>query len=236
MIFRYHPKSQLEKFGETVYNLLVENFSRTFYVGGMVRDLLLKKKVTDIDIATQAKPDEVVSILKAASIGADYRAIMFGVVFARQGALQIEIATLRKESYGDSRYPKISYVTSPRQDSKRRDFTVNSLYLRAISGEILDFHNGVKDLKNKKIRFIGKAETRLKQDPLRLIRALRFSLDLKFRLERQAASVVKNNFALTRNLTQSRVRTEILKSKTESNRKILSEVLSEPELLDKFFK
>lgn len=176
----FKPKSPLKKFGEKIYFLLVDNFPQSFYVGGMVRDILLSKRVTDIDIATEAKPQSVVELLSADGISADVRYKNFGVIIAKQGSLKVEIATFRKDLPSQSRYPKIAFATSPKTDSQRRDFTINALYLSQKMSKVLDFYNGIADVKARRLKFIGNPQKRIKEDPLRIVRALRFSLIFKF--------------------------------------------------------
>lgn len=236
MQLAYRPKTELEKFGQKVYGLLVENFSQTFYVGGMVRDLLLGRKVTDVDMATSATPSQVIQILNKSRVKLDAAFKNFGVMVAKLGAHKIEIATFRRETYKNSRYPKIAFIKSPKKDSQRRDFTVNALYLSPKTKKILDFWKGLADANCRNIKFIGNPKLRIEQDPLRIVRALRFALLLNFRLERQTFLAIKNNFFLLDKLTKTRMQNEILKLKNQKLRKRLKETILHPELLDKYFK
>jgi len=236
MKYKFEPKSDLEKFGLKVHNLLVENFPRTFFVGGMVRDMLLGREVTDIDIATEAVPTQVVKTLRDNSIVCDDSNQMFGNLIARSGKLSIEITTLRKDLESTNRYPQVEFIKDPKIDSQRRDFTINALYFRPNTREILDFHNGLKDLKDGKIRFIGDPETRIKEDPLRVIRALRFALVLDFEIKNKTLQAIQNNFDAIKLLTKSRVRTEIKKIETDAQRKKLEEVIDSKKSLDSILK
>jgi tRNA nucleotidyltransferase/poly(A) polymerase len=228
----YKPKSKLEKFGEKVFNLLVDNFPQTFYVGGMVRDLLLGKKVTDIDIATSAAPARVVKILSDNNIIHDDSHIRFGVVVAKSGNIKIEIATFRKDLKSSGRYPKVAFVTSLKIDSHRRDFTINALYLSPKSGQILDFHKGLADIKLQKLKFIGNPEKRIKEDPLRIIRALRFARVLNFTIDSHARKAIKKNFYLVKTLTKSRLENELKKLKNRSDKNFVKNAIKENFLLD----
>jgi len=231
MKYTFKPKSDLEKFGYRVYNALVENFSRTYLVGGTVRDLLLNKKIKDIDIATIATPAQVAETLKKYFIEYNIGYIKMGIIIATNGKLAATIATFRKEIKTESRYPKIKFVKSALLDSQRRDFTINALYLSLKNHKILDFHNGLKDLKNKSIKFIGNPIAKIKEDPLRIIRALRFSLELNFKLEKKTKFAIKKYFHLTHTLSESRLKKEINKLKLKNK---LFDVVSNPQLLDKF--
>jgi tRNA nucleotidyltransferase/poly(A) polymerase len=221
MHFQYKPKSGLEKFGAKVYNLLVENFPQTFYVGGMVRDLLLQKPVTDIDIATEAKPDDVELLLSESGIDYDTANKKFGIVVAKNHSCKIEVATFRKDLPGKSRYPKIRFVKSAKQDSLRRDFTINALYLRQKDGKIFDFHRGLRDLRLKNLRFIGKPEKRIKEDPLRMIRALRFTKTLNFVLDDKTEKAIQNNLSLINTLTVSKIKKDLDKIKNPAHKKFI---------------
>ncbi len=236
MKISYKPKSQNEKFGINIYNLIVEKYPQTFFVGGMVRDLLLGKKINDIDIATTATPEQILKVLRNKNVSTEEAGKQFGVISARHGRTSIEIATLRKETYASSRYPKISFVTRPKIDSMRRDFTVNALYFQPKTGQILDYHKGVEDIKNKTLKFIGNPRKKIKEDPLRIIRALRFSLELNLSISEGTLWAIKNNFSLVNNLTDSKVKKEIFKLKNKNQGIILKKVINSPILLDKYFK
>ena len=225
-------KVPLIKFGVGVYSALVENFSQTFFVGGMVRDLLLRKPITDVDIATEALPAQIENILQKANINYSEKIKNLGIVTAQQNNLTVEIATFRTESYGSSRYPKVQFISSAQTDSQRRDFSVNALYFSLKRGEIYDYQEGLTDIAKRTLRFIGSPKKRITEDPLRIIRALRFALDLKLRIEKKSFAEIKNGFSLLNNLTRSRMEKEIKKSKNE---KILARVINNPQILDKYF-
>ena len=236
MKYKFIPKSQLERFGSNVYNTLVENFPRTFLVGGTVRDFLLAKKINDIDIATSAKPVEICDALKKHFINFNTGFVNMGVVVATEKHFTAAIATFRKDIKTHSRYPKISFVKTPKMDAARRDFTINSLYFSPKTGKILDFYQGLKDLKVKKIKFIGKPEKKIAEDPLRIVRALRFALQMNFKLEATTRKAIKNNFALVETLTKSKIEKEIAKLKNSSHKKIMRQTLLNPKkYLDKYF-
>lgn len=216
--------------------MLVENFPQTFFVGGTVRDMLLKHNILDIDIATSARPDEIVSLLEKNQIVCDDKNKNFGNIIAKQKNLSVEITTLRQDLKSEGRYPKVKFINSIKADSKRRDFTINALYLSQKTGKISDFYKGRQDLKNKVIKFIGNPTTRIKQDPLRIVRALRLALILNFKLNRAAYLAIKNNFAAVHLLTNSRTAAEIKKIKNFRQREYLEATLNNKKLLDKYFK
>ncbi len=229
----YKPKSELEKFGQKIFNLLVENFPQTFYVGGMVRDLLLNRKVRDIDIATSAVPEKVMEILQSHRIKFDPQYKKLGIVAIPFGGTNLSVTTFRMDYYINSRYPKVTFKANIKQDALRRDFTVNALYLSPKEGKILDYHDGLRDLKAKKIRFIGNPQKRIKEDPLRIIRALRFEQTLNFKLESATKTAIKNNFLLTKILTKSKIKKELGKIKNPKQRKFVQNAVDRQILLDK---
>ena len=142
-------------------------------VGGCIRDFILNKKPDDIDIATPLSPKDVLSYLKSNNIRAKAIAPRHGVIMAIIGKNAYEITTLRQETYSEENKEKISFIQDYEQDSIRRDFTINALYMDK-NNTIYDYHNGLSDLKEKQIRFIGNTFDRLRQDPLRILRYLRF--------------------------------------------------------------
>lgn len=235
MKYIFKPKTDSEKFGLRVYNALVDNFPRTHFVGGTVRDFLLGKKVQDIDIATSARPQKIVETLKKYFIETNQGFQNMGVIIAADSSHTATIATFRKDLPAKNRYPKIQFVPTAREDAKRRDFTINSLYLSPKTGKIFDYFGGLKDLKNKKIRFIGNPEARIKQDPLRIIRALRLALVFDFRLEKSTKTAIKKHFSLVKQLTKSRTQKEIKKMQNSIHRNILKKNLDDPKNLDKYF-
>lgn len=199
----------LPKFSLRVHKLLFDQFPKTFIVGGAVRNMLLNVKITDTDIATEATPDQVVKLLKTARIKYSDAYKNLGVIVALKGAQKIEISTFRKEVYSKSRFPKVAFITSPKADSNRRDFTVNALYYNPITKEILDYHNGLKDLQNKSLKFIGPAEKKITEDPLRIIRAYRFSLQYNLQISTDTQSTLNKNKVLINLISKTRVEKEI---------------------------
>jgi tRNA nucleotidyltransferase (CCA-adding enzyme) len=232
----YKPKSELEKFGVKVYSALVENFPQTFFVGGMVRDTLLKIAVRDIDLATDAEPQKVAAALSSRGIEYDTEFQKLGIIIVPWKDVRLSITTFRKDSYSDSRYPQVTFIKSARQDSQRRDFTINSLYLSLKTNTILDFNRGLKDLKLKQIKFIGDPKRRIKEDPLRIVRALRFALVLNFKLENKTKHAINKSFNLIKQPTKTKLEKEIKKIGNAKKENILKKVINSPNLLDKYFK
>ncbi len=205
---------------------ILESFSRhghnAYLVGGSSRDILLFKKTHDVDIATDAKPEKVIAIFNLKKV--DPFTFKFGNVKTTINEIDLDITTLRAESdYKDLRHPdKIEFVKDPLTDSLRRDFTINALYMDK-DGKVFDYHDGLQDLKDKVIRAIGKPDERLKEDPVRMLRALRFALSLNFVIEESLeASIIKNQELLSE-VSDFRIKDEIVKmGRTKSKEEIVS--------------
>ena len=144
------------------------------YVGGAVRDTLLGVAVKDIDIATQHEPGEVIARLKAAGIRTVPTGIAHGTVTALLDGGPAEITTLRRDVSTDGRRATVAFSTEWRDDAARRDFTINALYADPRSLEISDWFGGIDDLASRRVRFIGEAEDRIREDYLRILRYFRF--------------------------------------------------------------
>ena len=181
-----------------------------YLVGGTVRDFLLKQDLKDMDLVTDATPDQMLPFLK----GADDSFKKYGSIKYKYEDVKFDITTLRVEgAYKDSRHPsKIKYVTSLKKDYLRRDFTVNGMYLDSYF-ILYDYCHGQEDLKNKVIRFIGKPSKRIKEDPLRIIRATRFSLMYGFSFESDTEAALKKYSYLLSKLNKEKILEEVRKIK-----------------------
>ena len=206
------PKVYLE-----LEKLFSENGYSLFMVGGTSRDFLLGKEIEDFDFVTDATPEEMKSFLSFkesfSSIGSVH------INFLNQ---KVDITTLRVEGdYDDFRHPKtVTFVKELKLDAKRRDFTINAIYIDK-NKKVYDYYHGVDDLKNRLISMIGKPEVRLKEDPLRILRALRFSLVYDFSLTPKLYKEINSNKHLLRNITYSKSLIEIEKMKAFSLEKAL---------------
>lgn len=144
------------------------------YVGGAVRDTLLGLAVKDIDVATPLEPREVMRRLKAQGIKVIPTGIDHGTVTAILPGGATEITTLRHDVATDGRRATVAFAQDWQEDAARRDFTINALYADPLSGEVFDWFGGLNDLKARKVRFIGEAEQRIREDHLRILRYFRF--------------------------------------------------------------
>jgi tRNA nucleotidyltransferase/poly(A) polymerase len=179
---------------------------KLYVVGGAVRDAILGSNPKDFDLATDAKPDEVLKIAKDNNFSTAEVGKAFGVVIVNGN----EIATFRKD-IGKGRRPSSVDYTDIEGDVRRRDLTVNALFYDIDKKEIVDLVGGIADLQKKKIRTVGKAEDRFDEDPLRKLRALRFQARLGGTFDKDVLSALQNNPTLNA-VSSERIRDEFVKS------------------------
>ncbi len=186
-----------------------------FFVGGAVRDQLLGIVPKDYDIATNATPDQVAQLFERTQpVGK-----AFGVVLVRHGGYWTEVATYRTESdYTDGRRPKTVHFSTLQADADRRDFTINAMYFDPISRQLVDPHGGQSDLSRGVLRFIGDAETRVREDHLRLLRAVRFAARFDLEYIPETKTAVEQHASLINLTAAERVGSEISAMLTNENR------------------
>ena len=143
------------------------------FVGGAVRDALLGRPVTDVDAATPLPPQQVMALLEKAGIKAIPTGLAHGTVTAVIGKKHFEITTLRRDIKTDGRHAEVAFTNDWKEDAQRRDFTMNALYLSP-EGELFDYGSGQEDAAHGRVRFIGDASARIKEDYLRILRFFRF--------------------------------------------------------------
>ena len=189
-----------------IYKLFKKNKKQLYIVGGAVRDAILGKSPKDFDMATDAKPDEVLNIAKQGGFKTLEIGKSFGVVVVGGH----EIATFRKD-IGKGRRPKAVDFTDIQGDIKRRDLTVNALFYDIGQEEIVDLVGGLEDLKKKLVKTVGQAELRFDEDPLRKLRALRFQATLGGTMHADTFAALKKNPSL-KGVSSERIRDEFVKS------------------------
>ena len=167
-------KTKVDKIFKSITDSSENNEVR--YVGGCIRKILNKQEVDDIDLATNIEPSKVLEILKKNNIDFYESGIEHGTVTARIDNFTFEITSLRKDISTDGRHAKVQFSNSWYEDASRRDFTFNSIYAD-LNGNLYDPFNGKKDLEAGEVKFIGDAETRIKEDYLRILRYIRFFLN-----------------------------------------------------------
>ncbi|GAB2027025.1 CCA tRNA nucleotidyltransferase [Lactovum odontotermitis] len=177
-----------------------------YFVGGSVRDALLKRPIHDVDIATSAYPAEIKQIFKRTiDVGIEH-----GTVLVLAEGAQYEVTTFRSESkYTDFRRPdKVEFVSDLTEDLLRRDFTINAFAMLA-DGEIIDRFDGLSDLENRTLRAVGKAEERFNEDALRVMRGLRFAAELDFTIEEATLAAMASHAFLLEKISIERIFTEL---------------------------
>jgi poly(A) polymerase len=144
------------------------------WVGGAVRDTLLGADVKDIDAATSLRPEDVVAACKEAGLKTVPTGIEHGTVTVVLSGGPVEVTTLRHDVSTDGRRATVAFAQDWREDAARRDFTINALYADPETLEIFDYFGGLEDLKDRRVRFIGDAHQRIREDHLRILRYFRF--------------------------------------------------------------
>ncbi len=187
-----------------------------FVVGGSVRDFLLGKTPKDWDLTTDARPEELQEIFPHSFYNNDFGTVTVINEEASDEPLRaVEITTYRTEgAYSDKRHPdQVAFTPSLNEDLKRRDFTVNALALRKAGEreEIVDLFDGRGDLERKVIRAVGDASQRFSEDALRMLRAVRFAVQLGFEIEAGTFAAIRENAALLADISAERVRDEFNK-------------------------
>lgn len=207
---------------------------QAYMVGGCIRDLLLNIQPKDFDIATNAHPDQVTAIFKNSRIIGR----RFKIVHVRIDRQIIEVSTFRKKP---SEVNKLrngvvqdNAFGTIEEDAQRRDFTMNAIFYDPINNHLFDPFNGKKDIENRNINFIGNPEQRINEDPVRLLRAIRFHAKLEFNLEITLGNI-KKFIPLLDNIPYSRIFDEMMKFFLTGHAKKSIFVLKEYQLLDLFF-
>jgi len=181
---------------------------QALFAGGCVRDMLLGNRCSDYDVATDATPRQVKKLFgHVLLVGAK-----FGVAMVMHRGRKIEVATFRSDmSYSDGRRPDGVRFTTPAQDAKRRDFTINGMFCDPLTGEVIDYVGGQKDLRRGVIRCIGKPERRFGEDYLRMMRAVRFAVRLGFTIDPATAAAIRRNAEAVTAMSGERIFDELTK-------------------------
>lgn len=192
-----------------VLQTMEENGFEAYLVGGCVRDLLRGKSPQDWDMTTSARPEQVLALFEGHAIPTG---LQHGTVTVRADGYSFEMTTFRVDGdYEDHRHPDhVTFTDSLAEDLKRRDFTVNAMAMD-LRGKLTDLHDGREDLTAGVIRCVGDARKRFGEDALRILRAIRFSSTLGFRLEEETEKAVHELAPLLRDVAAERIREELLK-------------------------
>ena len=243
-------------FSTTIVQNLRQRGHQAFLVGGCVRDLLLGREPKDYDVATNATPEQVMTIFpETYAVGAQFGVVLVPMpeplaerdvasnvstensdrldVGASTHAHAVEVATFRSDiGYSDGRHPdQVRFSQDPREDVARRDFTINGMLLDPVSGEVLDFVGGRKDLEAKIVRAIGDPERRFAEDKLRMLRAVRFAARLEYAIEPGTFAAIQKLAGEISAVSRERVRDELTRMLTEGHARRAFLLLDESGLL-----
>lgn len=202
---------------------------QALFNGGCVRDLILGREPADYDVSTDATPERVQQLFPdSLAVGAQ-----FGVIVVVENSAQVEVATFRSDiGSADGRHPeRVEFSSSPEQDVRRRDFTVNGLLMDPRDGRILDYVGGQSDIKARIIRAIGDPELRFEEDKLRMARAVRFAARLSYAIEPRTFGAIRKLAPKISQVSQERLRDELTKMLTEGAARRAFELLDETGLL-----
>jgi poly(A) polymerase len=219
----------LKDFAISIIQTLRQHGFQAYLVGGCVRDLLLKREPADYDVATSATPAQVMEMFPDTyAVG-----VQFGVVLVPLPEDQrtsggenvppksqaVEVATFRSDlGYSDGRRPdEVRFSQDPHEDVARRDFTINGMMLDPVSGEVLDFVGGRRDLEAGVIRAIGDPGRRFAEDKLRMLRAVRFAARFEYAIERETMAAIQRRAHEIEVVSSERVRDELTKMLTEGH-------------------
>ncbi len=179
-----------------------------YWAGGCVRDLVRGLPPKDVDIATDARPEEVQKIFRRTyAVGAH-----FGVIVVLENDFQFEVATFRSDgAYLDGRHPVAVNFSSPEEDARRRDFTINGMFYDPPNDEVIDFVGGREDLAARLVRAIGEPAQRFAEDRLRLLRAIRFATVLEFGIESKTWAAILESAESINQISAERIRDELVR-------------------------
>ncbi len=209
-IFPFYRNKELRH----IFELLQEGSSKKVvvarFVGGCVRKHLSGEKIDDIDIATILTTDQIKEKLKNENLKIVDTGTKHGTITLISKNFKLEITTLRKDIETDGRHAKVEYTDDWEQDSERRDFTINAIYLD-INGKVFDPQMGTIDLKNNNVKFIGDPQKRIEEDYLRIIRFIRFRIMYGVKVETSTENVIKQNLDGIKKISKERILLELFK-------------------------
>lgn len=213
----------MEKNVKKILETLENESYQAYLVGGYVRDYLLGVTSFDVDIATDALPKDIHRIFN--SIKNNY-----GSVNIKVDKLNVDITTFRKDlNYVNRRPSKVVYINNLIDDLERRDFTINAICMNK-NGKIIDLLNGCKDLDRRTIKMIGSIDVKLKEDPLRIMRAIRFACILDFKIEDELYEKIKEYSYLVGDLSKERIKNELDKILISKNYKYGLELMKDTKI------
>lgn len=220
------------RYGGLICNLLHNDGYKAFIVGGATRNFILNIPIGDIDICTDAIPEEIKKAFK------DYKTVLvgekFGTVVVIIEGEQYEVTTFRSErDYTDKRHPdKVVWETDINKDLSRRDFTMNSIAYDIVTNIFIDPYNGMQDIKDERIKAVGNPDERFNEDALRMLRACRFAGKLNFLIADETFQSIRWNHSLISEISVERIRDELLKILETKNPYLALEYMIQTRLLE----
>uniref|UniRef100_UPI003FF0C938 hypothetical protein n=1 Tax=Candidatus Onthocola sp. TaxID=3085646 RepID=UPI003FF0C938 len=213
----------MEKNVKKILETLENEGYQAYLVGGYVRDYLLGVTSFDVDIATDALPKDIHRIFNSSKNN-------YGSVNIKVDKLNVDITTFRKDlNYVNRRPSKVVYINNLKEDLERRDFTINAICMNK-NGKIIDLLNGCKDLDRRTIKMIGSIDVKLKEDPLRIMRAIRFACILDFKIEDELYEKIKEYSYLVGDLSKERIKNELDKILISKNYKYGLELMKDTKI------
>ncbi len=194
-----------------VQDMLASAGYKTLAVGGYVRDNLIGRECNDIDFATVAKPDQVIEVFEKLGCNVIPTGLKHGTVTVIHSQYTFEITTLRKDVECNGRSAVVEYTDSFEEDAKRRDLTINGLYMDLLTNEVTDYVGGVDDIENKTIKLIGNPVSRLREDNLRILRLIRFQAQLGFTIDGNSYDAALDARRFLHYISLERIRMELFK-------------------------
>jgi len=207
--------SPMETAARRVAARLREQGHIAYFAGGCVRDMVRGLTPKDYDIATDARPENVQTLFpRTYAVGAH-----FGVIIVLEDSFQFEVATFRSdEAYIDGRHPSAVHFSSPEQDARRRDFTINGMFFDPVSDKVIDLVSGQPDIGAKLVRAIGDPAKRFAEDRLRMLRAVRFAAVLDYRVDKETWEALVANAPSIIQISAERIREELVRIFLSPNR------------------
>ena len=210
LINPFYKKKDLKFIFKKLQEDIPQNKIAARFVGGCVRKYLSNEKIDDIDVATILTTDQVKQKFQDTNLKVIDTGLKHGTVTLVSDKHKVEITTLRKDTKTDGRHAVVEYTDDWKQDSERRDFTINAIYLD-INGKIFDPQMGKNDLKNNNVKFIGDPQKRIEEDYLRIIRFVRFKIMYDHKVETTTSNAIKQNLDGIKKISKERILIELLK-------------------------
>ena len=208
-------KSAMETTARETAARVREDGHLAYFAGGCVRDIVRGETPKDFDIVTDATPEMVQRLFsRTYAVGAH-----FGVILVVENGFQFEVATFRSDdAYVDGRHPSAVHFSSPEEDAKRRDFTINGMFYDPVAEKVIDFVGGRADIEAKLVRAIGDPAQRFAEDRLRMLRAVRFATVLDYKIDNQTWAALAANAVSINQISAERIREELVRIFLSPNR------------------